>query len=257
MALNPRIRQWQGRRVWLVGASSGIGLALAEHLASLGAKVAVSARQTEPLEQFAARHPGALALPLDVTDAAALKGATLRLWQHWGGLDHTVYCAGMYRPLRASEFDREVLQQHMAVNYGGAVNWLAGVLPRLLHQGHGHVSLVASVAGYGGLPQALAYGPTKAAMIHLAEGLYLDLHDQGVAVSLIDPGFVKTPLTAQNTFAMPALQTSEQAARAIVRGWATGRFEIHFPRRFTWGLKVLQWLPYRAYFALVRRSTGL
>jgi short-subunit dehydrogenase len=111
------------------------------------------------------------------------------------------------------------------------------------------------VAGYVGLPRSLAYGPTKAALINLAQTLYLDLRDKGVAVSIINPGFVETPLTAQNRFHMPALLTPQQAAREIMRGWARGAFEIHFPKRFTLGLKLLALLPWRLYFTLVGRVT--
>jgi NAD(P)-dependent dehydrogenase (short-subunit alcohol dehydrogenase family) len=121
----------------------------------------------------------------------------------------------------------------------------------------GHISLVSSVAGWRGLPNGLAYGPTKAAMTNLAETLYMDLQDRGIGVSLISPGFVATPLTAQNNFQMPALLSPEQAAQAMLEGWAKGAFDIHFPKRFTLWLKLMRLMPYRLYFALVRRFTGL
>jgi short-subunit dehydrogenase len=127
----------------------------------------------------------------------------------------------------------------------------------MLQQGFGHISLVSSVAGWRGLPNGLAYGPTKAAMTNLAETLYMDLQDRGIGVSLINPGFVATPLTAQNNFQMPALLTPEQAAQAMLKGWAQGEFDIHFPKRFTLWLKLMRLMPYRFYFALVRRFTGL
>jgi NAD(P)-dependent dehydrogenase (short-subunit alcohol dehydrogenase family) len=149
------------------------------------------------------------------------------------------------------------MEQHMAVNYHGALYVLDAVLPALLAQGHGHLSLVSSVAGYRGLPQSLAYGPSKAALTHLGEALYLDLQDSGIGVSVINPGFVETPLTAQNTFTMPALITPTQAAQHILQGWRDGLFEIHFPKRFTLWLQLLRVLPYRWYFSLVRRATGL
>ena len=133
---------------------------------------------------------------------------------------------------------------------------LDAVLPMLRAQGHGHLSLVASVAGYRGLPNALAYGPSKAALQHLAETLYLDLRPEGIGVSVINPGFVATLLTAGNRFNMPALLTPEQAAQAIVHGWAKGRFDIHFPKRFTLWLKLLRHMPHSVYFAAVQRATG-
>ena len=172
------------------------------------------------------------------------------------------YCAGIYTPMRADGgFDLAVAQQHLQVNYAGALNLLAAVLPTLRQQAQagsgGHLSLMASVAGYRGLPKALAYGPTKAALINLAEVLYLDLQPLGLGVSVVNPGFVATPLTAQNDFAMPALMTPEAAAQATLKGWARGQFEIHYPRRFTLWLKALQLLGDGAYFAAVRRATGL
>jgi NAD(P)-dependent dehydrogenase (short-subunit alcohol dehydrogenase family) len=257
MPLNPRITDWQGRVAWLVGASSGIGLATARELHRLGATVVLSARSEGPLRAFCAAHPGARFLVADVTDPDSLRRAGQRLAADLGRLDLAMYCAGHYRPMRAADFDLEDALRHVEVNQAGALRFLDVVLPVLRAQGHGHLSLVASVAGYRGLPNALAYGPTKAALIHMAETLWMDLSDEGVGVSVINPGFVETPLTAQNRFRMPALLTPEQAAEAIVQGWARGRFEIHFPRRFSAALKVLGLLGHRPYFGLVRRVTGL
>lgn len=256
MSLNPRITDWHGKTVWLIGASSGIGLATAQALHGQGAQVVVSARQADALQRFVDQHPGARALPLDTADHAALQAAALSLGQ-LGRIDAVVYCAGYYRAQRATAFDLAQMQQHLQVNYVGVLHMLDAVLPVLLRQGSGHISLVASVAGYSGLPQSLAYGPTKAALINLAETLYLDLHDQGIGVSLVCPGFVKTPLTAQNHFQMPALIAPEQAATAMLAGWARGAFEIHFPKRFTLWMKALRLLPYGAYFRAVRGMTGL
>jgi NAD(P)-dependent dehydrogenase (short-subunit alcohol dehydrogenase family) len=253
MALNPPITDWHGKTVWLVGASSGIGLATAQALHGRGARVVVSARQADALQRFVDQHPGALALPLDTADRAALQAAA----QSLGRIDLVVYCAGYYRAQRATAFDLAQMQQHLQVNYVGVLHLLDAVLPVLLRQGSGHISLVASVAGYSGLPQSLAYGPTKAALINLAETLYLDLHDRGLGVSLVCPGFVQTPLTAQNDFQMPALISPEQAATAMLQGWARGRFDIHFPKRFTLWMKALRLLPYSAYFRAVRGMTGL
>ena len=197
-----------------------------------------------------------MALPLDVTDKQALQAAAQQVHMALG-LDVVVYCAGVYQPQRATQYQLASMEQHMAVNYHGALYVLDAVLPMLLAQGRGHISLVSSVAGYRGLPQSLAYGPSKAALPHLAEALYLDLQDSGIGVSVINPGFVETPLTAQNQFTMPALITSEQAALHILQGWRDGLFEINFPKRFTRWLQLLRILPYRWYFSLVRRATGL
>jgi NAD(P)-dependent dehydrogenase (short-subunit alcohol dehydrogenase family) len=142
------------------------------------------------------------------------------------------------------------------VNVGGVLNCLDVILPPLLTAGHGGVAIVSSVAGYRGLPRALVYGPTKAALINLAESLYLDLAPRGIGVYLINPGFVDTPLTQKNDFRMPALLPADEAARLTLAGIAAGEFEVHFPKRFTHLLRLLRTLPYPAYFAAVRRFTG-
>lgn len=255
MSLNRPMRDWTGKRVWLVGASTGIGRATASALHARGAQVIVSARQAAALRRFAIEHPGSLALPLDVTDAASLRLAAEQVLAA-GPLDCVVYCAGHYAAQQADAFDLPDMLRHHQINYLGAVHLLAAVVGPMLAQGRsapGHISLVGSVAGYRGLPNSLAYGPTKAALIHLAEGLYIDLHGKGIGVSIINPGFVETPLTAQNSFKMPALISPQEAADQILHGWARGEFEIHFPRRFTWVMKLLECLPYRAFFAVVRR----
>lgn len=258
MALNPCMSDWSGRTVWLVGASSGIGLALAHELHEAGARVLVSARGEAALQAFTNSHPSSVALPVDVTDPAALAQAAkaAQAASLYGVLDLVVYCAAHYRAQRASKFDLPDALLHQRVNVEGALHWLGSVLPMLTAQGKGHLSIIASVAGYRGLPQSLAYGPTKAALINLAESLYLDLSPLGIGVSVINPGFVRTPLTAGNDFAMPALLTPEQAAQAIMQGWRRGRFEIHFPWRFTLWLKLLRHLPHRLYFPAVKRLTG-
>jgi NAD(P)-dependent dehydrogenase (short-subunit alcohol dehydrogenase family) len=261
MPLNPRISDWSGKVVWLVGASTGIGRATASALHAAGALVVVSARSREPLDHFVAAHAGSLAIALDATDRAAMEAAAAQIVARHGGIDLALYCAGTYAEMRATAFDLDVALRHVRVNYDGALFMLDAVLPTLLAQAakgrHGHISLISSVAGFRGLPKSLAYGPTKAALINLAETLYLDLSPLKIGVSLINPGFVETPLTAQNQFKMPALITPEEAARNILQGWRDGDFEIHFPKRFTAWLKAMRHLPYSLYFAAVRRSTGL
>lgn len=254
--LNPPVQDWHGRSVWIVGASSGIGHATADALLQAGARVALSSRQQAPLQALAQRYPQALVVDVDVTSLESLKRAAAHVKSRHG-LDWVVYCAGHYQALRADRYDLAQMMHHQDVNYLGALRLLDVVLPALVAQRQGHVSLVASVAGYRGLPQSLAYGPTKAALIHLAETLYLDLHAQGVGVSVVNPGFVQTPMTAQNSFHMPALIQPSEAARRMLEGWGAGDFEIHYPRRFTWALKLLRCLPYRWYFPAVRRATGL
>ncbi len=235
MALNTRMTHWQGRTVWLVGASTGIGRATASMLHAQGAKVVVSARSAGALDAFVDAHPGAQALPLDVTDAQAARSAASSLTAQ-RALDCVVYCAGHYKAMDAMHMDLADLLRHNDINYLGALNLLDAVMPQLLAQPldkrtgqRAHISLMASVAGYRGLPNSLAYGPTKAALINLAETLYLDLHGRSVGVSLINPGFVDTPLTRQNQFKMPALITPEQAAREILRDVRGGSLKFTFP----------------------------
>ena len=252
MSHNPPIADWRGKTVWLVGASSGIGLATAQALHGRGAQVVISARQAPLLEAFCAAHAGAVACPLDVTDAQAVQAAAGQLLDR-GPIDMVVYCAGHYKAQRGFDFTLEELLRHQQINYVGALHVMAATLPAMLAHGSGHFSLVASVAGYRGLPKSLAYGPTKAALINLAESLYADVQPRGIGVSLVNPGFVQTPLTAQNRFHMPALITPDQAASAMLEGWRRGAFEIHYPKRFTRWMKLLGVLPYAAYLPLVVR----
>lgn len=256
MSLNPRVNGWHGKSVWLVGASTGIGRATASALHAAGATVLVSARDAQALAEFVRQHPGAVALPLDVTDPGAVTAAA-RTALELGPLDGVMYCAGYYSEQRATDWRLSEMLKHEQINYVGVLHVLDAVLPHLLVRKSGFISLVSSVAGFRGLPKSLAYGPTKAALINLAETLYQDLRASGIAVSIINPGFVETPLTAQNQFEMPALISPAQAAQEIMKGWEAGQFEIHFPKRFTLWMKLLRVLPYWMYFPAVRRITGL
>lgn len=289
--LNPAIRDWRGQRVWLFGASTGIGAALARDLARRGARLALSARSADKLaalsgeivggsaagsagsaaasvapeaSKSAATGAGAagslfvpLLLPCDAVDGESLAQAWVRLLDAWGGVDVAIYLAGDYTPMRADAIDMAVVRRLLDVNLIGAIAFTALVAPQLKIQRAGQIALTASVAGYCGLPKSLIYGASKAALINFTETLYLDLAPHGVGVRVINPGFVATPLTAQNDFTMPALQTPEQAAAAIVAGFASGDFAIDFPKRFTRVMKLLAHLPYRLFFPLVSRFTGL
>lgn len=250
---NPPITDWRGKSVWVIGASSGIGRATAAALHARGARVTVSARNAKALYDFVAEHPGSAALPLDSTDAQAMHQCVRSLLE-LGLPDCVLYCAGHYRAMRAHALDVPEMLRHLQVNYQGALYLLDALLPALRQRGSGHLAFVSSVAGYRGLPNSLAYGPTKAALTNLAETLYLDLQADGIGVSVINPGFVDTPATAGNTFRMPGLITSAQAAQAILDGWASGKFEIHFPKRFTVWMKALRSMPNRWYFFLVRKT---
>ncbi len=255
--MNQPIRDWTAQRVWIIGASSGIGAALATQLLQRGAHVAVSARRAKELQALVAGHDEARVLAFDLNDRATLGRACDDLFKGWGGIDLVVFCAGAYAPMRAWQLDANDIDRVLDINLRAPMAAAARLIPTLLKQGSGALAFVSSVAGYRGLPKAAAYGPTKAALSNFAETLYLDLAPRGLSVFLINPGFVATPMTAANDFEMPALISPQQAAEEIIAGFARGSFESHFPRRFTHWLKLLRLLPYGLYFALVRRFTRL
>jgi short-subunit dehydrogenase len=258
--LNPPLPPWPDARVWIVGASTGIGAETAKLLLARGARVALSARTAETLAVVAGDALGegrALVEPLDFTDATAVDAAWKRIVAAWGTVDLVLVVAGTHAEIRAWELTAAKSRALFETNLHGVIGTIAAVMPTLLEQGSGAIGIVSSVAGYRGLPKALIYGASKAALINFAETLYLDLHPRGLGVYLINPGFVRTPLTARNDFRMPHLIDADQAAREIVAGIERGDFEIHFPKAFTRLLKLLRLLPYRLYFAAVRRATGL
>lgn len=255
--LNPPLPAWPLCRVWIIGASTGIGAATAQALLAAGARVAISARSADKLKAVVGSHAAALVEPLDFTDTEAVAAAAQRIRTQWSGLDLVLIVAGTHQEVRAWELNERDSRALLETNLHGVINTCSAVLPGLLAQGSGGIGIVASVAGYSGLPKALIYGASKAALVNFTETLYFDLHPKGLGVYLIMPGFVKTPLTEKNDFTMPNLITAEEAAREIIGGLAAGEFEIHFPKAFTRKLKLLRMLPYRLYFPLIRKATGL
>lgn len=257
MPLNPPLPDWPQCRVWLIGASTGIGAATAQALLRAGAKVAVSARNEKALHEVVNKHLQARVLPLDYTDSTTVKDALQQLLAAWGAIDLVLLIAGTHQEVRAWELQEAAAMELLKTNLHGVIGTCSVVIPQLLQQGHGALGIVSSAAGYRGLPKALIYGASKAALINFTETLYLDLHPRHIGVYLINPGFVKTPLTDKNQFKMPALISADEAAAHILRGLRKGRFEIHFPRRFTYSLKLLCLLPYRWYFSIIRKAIGL
>ena len=256
--LNPPIPSFAGQRIWIAGASTGIGEALARRLLAAGARVAVSARSADRLrEAYAAYGEQVLCLPADVTDAAALQQAANAVVAQWGGMDLVIAMAGTYSQMRADSFDPEAARRVVEVNLNGVLNLYGAVHRQLLRQGAGGFAIVASVAGYGGLPNSMAYGATKAACINLAQSMWMDLRGHGIAVTVINPGFVRTPLVAENRFPMPFIIEPEEAAAKIMQGLARGDFEIHFPRAFSWLLKLINLLPHGLYLRLVKKGTRM
>lgn len=246
-----------GKNIWVIGASAGIGEALAAELARRGARMALSARNQKALEGLAAKLGGDhLPLPLDVTDRASLEVAKDRLVKEWGGIDIMVFVAGVYTPMHAYEIDEGKAKQTFAINFNGAFNAIAATVPAMLEKKQGQLVIFSSVAGFVGLPNSLAYGASKAALTNLAETMYLELTDKNITVQVVHPGFVKTRLTDQNEFNMPFLIEVEEAARRVANGMESGKFEIHFPRRFTYFMKFLRVIPYPAYFWITRKLLG-
>ena len=239
------------KTAWVTGASTGIGREIALQLAASGVKVAASARSAAKLADLGV---GVEAYPLDVTDATAAQSVIERIESDLGPIDLAVLGAGTYAPVDATGLDPKVFGHMMATNYMGVVNCLAGLTPRMIARGCGHVSWIASAAGYVGLPKAAAYGPTKAALINLGECLYPELMRAGVKVSVINPGFVETPMTTRNDFAMPFLMKADEAGRRSIAGLVSGRFEIAYPRRFAAILKLARLLPYPMFFKLIDKT---
>ncbi len=252
--------QLRDQRIWLIGASSGIGKALAVRLAAEGGVLALSARDTAQLEVVAGlvRSSGGTAsvVPLDVTDREAVPAAAREVEAALGAIDVLIYCAGQWQVTDVTDFDVAAIEAQIAVNYVGEVRAIGAVLPRMIERGSGAIVGVASVAGYNGLPQAAGYGSTKAAVNVLLQSLRLELSAYGIGVTTVNPGFVDTPLTRRNRFPMPFMMTPEAAADRIVSGLLAGHEEIHFPRRLSVPLKLLGALPRPIYERIVRLFTG-
>lgn len=241
------------KTAWITGASTGIGRELAVKLARQGTLVAVSARTADRLDELARSQVGIVPVPVDVADSAAVVAAHRRVSEAIGPIDLAILNAGVWHPMSASAYDADRAAQSMTVNYLGIVNALGPLIPGMIASGRGHIALVASVAGYRGLPKAAAYAPTKAAVISLAEVLRLELPRHGITVSLVNPGFVETPMTAVNTFPMPFMIKADDAADRILKGLARGKFEIAFPWQLVTMLKLLRLMPNGLYLRLASR----
>jgi short-subunit dehydrogenase len=242
--------------IWITGASSGIGQEVARQYVAAGHTVCISARNAAALEQLAkdwsAGAGKAHSFPIDVTDAAAVAATFADVCAQVGTPDLVILNAGTHKENPVAEFDAGVYRRIMEINFMGVVNCLQAVVPNCLERAGGHIAVVSSVAGYRGLPKASAYGASKAALINMCEALQPELAVHNVKLQLINPGFVRTPLTDLNEFDMPFLMEADDAARAMIKRLAGPHFEITFPRRFTWMLKFLRILPYGLYLRMTR-----
>jgi short-subunit dehydrogenase len=250
---------FKGKRVWVTGASSGIGEALVPALARRGARVALSARRADRLEQVAAGvradAAGLLVVPLDVTDRRAVLEGARQIEGTWGGIDVAIFNAGAHRRGPPGQFDSGSFVETMALNYFSVIYGIEAVLPGMLARRAGHLVSVASLAGYRGTPTAAAYGASKAALIVAMDSLRFDLEPRGIRVTVVNPGYVKTALTDSNQFRMPFLMPAERAAAVMLRDIEREKNESHFPFLLSWPMKLLRILPYPVYERVIARAT--
>ncbi|WP_425051547.1 SDR family NAD(P)-dependent oxidoreductase [Psychromarinibacter sp. S121] len=235
----PETELFRGKTWWIVGASEGLGRAVAEALDAEGAKLILSARSEERLTELAATLTDARALPLDVTDPDAVQAAAVTA----GDFDGIIYGAGFYEPVKATDWNPGAVRMMSEVNFTGCLNVLGAAVPALLRRGKGRIVLIGSLSGFAGLPGAVGYGASKAAVMHVAENLRADLKGTGVTVQRVNPGFIRTRLTDKNDFRMPQIMEPEDAAQKVLKGIRSGRFSHSFPKPFAWLFTVGRHLP--------------
>lgn len=238
---------FEGQTWWIVGASEGLGRALAKEMDGAGARLILSARNAGRLQHLCDGLSNARALPMDVTDPDDVIRAIADL----GPVDGVVYCAGAYDPLSAQDWQPEAVETMCAVNFTGALRVLGQIVPQFCHRDSGHIVLIGSLAGFTGLPGAIGYGASKAALMHLGENLQADLRGSGVRVQVINPGFIRTRLTQKNEFKMPQILEPKDAARRCLRAMQGRRFSTSFPAPFSWVFTLGRLLPRRLFLKLM------
>lgn len=239
--------------VWITGASSGIGAAVALEMANRGWQVAISARSRDKLDKIAELHSNITAIACDVTDRDGMSKTAQKIEAEIGSLAMIIANAGIYLPTHFPKFDVSIFDDSFAVNLTGTVNMIAASYPYMIERYKGQIVLVSSVAGYNGLPTSAAYGATKAALLNMGEAMAVDLAKYGLSVNMVAPGFIDTPATQQNTFHMPALMDVTKAAKVMVDGLEKNLTRITFPKRFTFWLRFLTFLPRQLYVRLLSR----
>ncbi|WP_419740208.1 SDR family NAD(P)-dependent oxidoreductase [Ruegeria sp.] len=230
---------FEGKTYWIVGASEGLGRALAQGLSERGAHLVLSARNADRLAEICATLPNARAVPFDVTDLEAVR----RVVAEVGEVDGLVYNAGAYEPMRTGDWDTEAVLSMTDVNYTGALRVLGETVPGFVSAGRGDITLIGSLSGYRGLPAAVGYAASKAALVSLAETMRFDLAGTGVTVRIVNPGFINTRLTEKNNFKMPMLMSAEDAAERVIKAMSRRRFRTDFPAPFSWVIRLLDYLP--------------
>ena len=239
------------KKIWITGASSGIGKALAEKFAVEGWKVAASARRKEILDKMS-EHENIFSYPLDVTNQDQIKTSFEKIIEDFKGLDLCVFSSGTYDPKLEQEINIKQNKFVMETNFFGVLYCINAVENYFKNKRDGHISIVSSIAAYRGLPNSSGYGPSKAALTNLTESLYFDFKKYNVRISLVSPGFIKTPLTDKNEFPMPFIKSPEFAAEKMFKGLTKSKaFEIHFPKALTILLKIFRVLPYKIYLFLI------
>ena len=239
--------------VWITGASSGIGAAVALEMANRGWQVAISARSRDKLDKIAELHNNITAIACDVTDRDGMSKTAQKIEAEIGSLAMIIANAGIYLPTHFPKFDVSIFDDSFAVNLTGTVNMIAASYPYMIERNKGQIVLVSSVAGYNGLPTSAAYGATKAALLNMGEAMAVDLAKYGLSVNMVAPGFIDTPATKQNTFHMPAVMEVTKASIVMVDGIEKNRTRITFPKRFTFWLRFLTFLPRQLYVRLLSR----
>ncbi|MCA3445438.1 MAG: SDR family NAD(P)-dependent oxidoreductase [Rhodobacter sp.] len=241
------MREFRDKRYWLVGASEGLGRALAERLSAAGAEVILSARSADRLAEVAATLPGpSVAVPVDVADTASVRKAA----EAAGQIDGVVFLAGLYWPMAAQDWNADQAETMCDVNFTGCARVMGAALPAMVARGAGHVVITGSLSGFRGLPGAIGYGASKAGVMALAECMQADLRGSGIVVQVANPGFIRTRLTDKNSFSMPFLMEPAEAADHMFRHMQTNRFKVSFPTVFSWLFRLSQFLPDWAYYRI-------
>ncbi|WP_424972564.1 SDR family NAD(P)-dependent oxidoreductase [Dinoroseobacter sp. S76] len=245
------MRDLTGKRYWLIGASEGLGRALAEHLSRMGVELILSARSADRLQELAEALPGkASAVAVDISDTASVRAAAAEI----GEIDGMVFLAGVYWPLKATEWDPDQVEMMCDINFTGAARCVGAVLPAMVARDSGHIVLTGSLSGFRGLPGASGYAPSKAGVMAMAESMYADLRNTGVDVQVANPGFIKTRLTEKNDFDMPFLMEPEEAAREMVALMMSDGFKRSFPSIFAAFFRLGQFLPDWAYYRIFAKG---